>query len=320
MTTIQFRRSRIAPIAALAATLFMAGCATTTPLPDGAAEVRAKLTALQSDPALAGGAPVAIKDAEIAVRRAEEASAGSDHARHLVYIADRKVDTARARAESRLAEDQREILRAEQESARLVARTREADRARSDAASARSEAYSARAEAETQRQAAEQARSAAERARSDADLARLETSDAQQQAEELRQQLTELNARQTDRGMVVTLGDVLFATGSANLKAGPAGGLGKLATFLNKYPERTVMIEGHTDSIGSDENNQRLSQRRAESVRNFLLAQGVNSQRIRSLGKGESTPVSSNDSATGRQQNRRVEVIIENTPENMPAQ
>lgn len=295
----------------LAASLFIAGCALSPPLPEGAAEVRAKLTALQSDPALAGDAPVAIKEAEDAVLAAENAAAGSDRARHLVYVADRKVEIARAQAEGRQAEEQREGLRDAQESARLEARTREADTARGEAASARSEAASARAEADSQRRAAELAQS-------DADMARMETSEAQKMSDELRQQLGELNARQTDRGLVVTLGDVLFSTDSVDLKGGPAGDLNKLAAFLKRYPERTVLIEGHTDNTGSDDYNQQLSQRRAESVKNFLVAQGIGSERVRREGKGESAPVSSNDSATGRQQNRRVEVIIENEPAEAP--
>jgi outer membrane protein OmpA-like peptidoglycan-associated protein len=121
-----------------------------------------------------------------------------------------------------------------------------------------------------------------------------------------------LNARETERGLVVTLGDVLFETARADLKGGAAGNLGKLAAFLVKYPDRNVVIEGHTDNVGGEDYNLGLSQRRAESVRSFLVTHGVSANRISASGKGEGSPVSDNDTATGRQQNRRVEVIIAN--------
>jgi outer membrane protein OmpA-like peptidoglycan-associated protein len=130
----------------------------------------------------------------------------------------------------------------------------------------------------------------------------------------LQRQIDELQARPTDRGLVVTLGDVLFTSGQADLKAGAAGNLDKLITFLNEYPNRTVMIEGYTDSVGSEDYNQRLSQRRADSVKTYLVAQGIRSIRLAASGKGEDAPVAGNESADGRQQNRRVEVIINNPP------
>ena len=105
---------------------------------------------------------------------------------------------------------------------------------------------------------------------------------------------------------MVTLGDVLFATGRSELKGGTPGNLNKLATFLNQYP-------GHTDSVGSEDSNCGLSQRRADSVKSYLVSQSVASSRLAASGLGEVSPVASNDSDTGRQQNRRVEVIISNT-------
>ncbi len=134
-----------------------------------------------------------------------------------------------------------------------------------------------------------------------------------QEADDLRRQIDQLNAKQTDRGLVVTLGDVLFDTGKSSLKGGAANNLSKLSAFLNKYPDRTVVIEGHTDSVGSENSNFSLSQRRADSVKSYLMNQNVDSSRLSASGKGESSPVASNDSPVGRQQNRRVEVIISNT-------
>lgn len=146
----------------------------------------------------------------------------------------------------------------------------------------------------------------------EADAAHLEADSANERADDLQRQLAELNARETERGLVVTLGDVLFATGRAELKGGAAGNLDKLALFLNKYEDRTVAIEGHTDSVGSEQANYGLSERRAGSVKSYLVNQGVSAGRLDASGKGEAYPVADNESATGRQQNRRVEVIIAN--------
>ena len=136
---------------------------------------------------------------------------------------------------------------------------------------------------------------------------------AQQQADELQRQIAELQAKVTDRGIVLTLGDVLFETNRAGTEFRSANGnLNKLVAFLNKYPDRTVNIEGYTDSTGSADYNMGLSQRRADTVRSYLVNQGIGSGRLVASGKGMSSPVAGNDSATGRQQNRRVEVIINN--------
>jgi outer membrane protein OmpA-like peptidoglycan-associated protein len=134
------------------------------------------------------------------------------------------------------------------------------------------------------------------------------------QAAELQRQLDEMNARVTDRGLVLTLGDVLFTSGKADLRSGATGSLDKLAAFLVRYPERTVTIEGHTDDVGSEEFNMRLSGQRAESVKFYLAGHGVSSDRLAATGTGESDPVADNGSATGRQQNRRVQVHISDAP------
>ena len=151
----------------------------------------------------------------------------------------------------------------------------------------------------------------------DRDKARLEARTAEadaakQKALELQREIDAMHAQSTDRGVVLTLGDVLFETGKADLKPSAVNDLTQLVTFLNKYPERTVAIEGHTDNVGSEDFNLGLSQRRAESVRSYLMRQGIDGSRIETKGMGESAPVASNDTAGGRQQNRRVEVIISN--------
>ena len=150
----------------------------------------------------------------------------------------------------------------------------------------------------------------ADAARSNAAMSAEEAAAAQQRAQELEAALTDLQAKKTDRGLVITLGDVLFATGQADLKSGSRRSLERLAAFLQQYQQRTVQIEGFTDSVGSDDYNQGLSERRAGAVRDALTGMGISSDRIQARGLGKSSPVADNASSTGRQQNRRVEVII----------
>jgi outer membrane protein OmpA-like peptidoglycan-associated protein len=287
-------------IATTVAAVLLAACTAAPLKPDGGAEARNELTRLQSDPNLASRVPLAMKEADTAVRAAEQPEADKELGAYRVYLADRKVEIARAQAETGFAEDQRAALTARRESARLDARTREADAAKGQVAAARAEG-------------AEQ-KMAADQARSEADAAHQDAVNSQQQAAELQRQIDVLQAKPTDRGLVVTLGDVLFASGRADLKTGATGNLNKLVAFLNKYPDRNVAIEGYTDSVGSEDYNQGLSERRADSVKSYLSGQGIDSRRLTASGMGESDPVAGNDSATGRQQNRRVEVIISNPP------
>ncbi|HSN70302.1 MAG TPA: OmpA family protein, partial [Steroidobacteraceae bacterium] len=154
----------------------------------------------------------------------------------------------------------------------------------------------------------------ADRARDARDVARVAAAEAAQQVDELQQQIDAIDAEVTDRGLVLTLGDVLFATDRADLKTGATTSLDRLVGFLVEYPNRSVEIEGHTDSVGSEDYNQGLSQRRADSVRTYLTQQGIGAQRVSASGKGESQPIANNDFASGRQQNRRVEIIIANPP------
>ncbi|MDT8322145.1 MAG: OmpA family protein [Xanthomonadales bacterium] len=315
-------------IAVLSFAMFAAAaCATAPSSPSGAAEVRSKLTALQSDPRLADRAPIAMRDAEAAVRLAEQpvSSVEAPLGQHLVYLADRKVEIARAKATTRYAEDQRVRFAEERDAARLAARTREAEAARDAADRATTDANRATADANRATANANRAKADAERARSEAALAYSEadaarraeaesSADAARRAAELQRQIDELQAKVTDRGLVLTLGDVLFATNSAELQSGAGNRLNKLTAFLNEYPERLVLIEGHTDNTGNSQYNQGLSQRRSESVKSYLVQQGIGRQRLTASGMGEERPVATNDSASGRQQNRRVEIIIENPP------
>lgn len=295
-------KSKLLISTALASALLTA-CASVK-APEGSAEVREKLTRLQTNQELASRAPVAVKEAETAVRQAEVPEKDKDLARHRLVMADYKVEIATAWAEARLAQDDRAALSRQAEAARLASRTREADRARQDTAEARRDSALARRDSELARRDSEAARRATEAARNEAEAARLE-------AIELKRQLEELEGRETERGIIITLGDVLFATGKSQLASTANNHLSKLARFLKEYPDNNVVIEGHTDSVGTESSNITLSQNRADAVRNFLVRQGVASHQLSTVAMGQGSPVASNDSATGRQKNRRVEIIIE---------
>ena len=144
----------------------------------------------------------------------------------------------------------------------------------------------------------------------EADQARQQAQNAETRTRQLESQLAELNANKTERGLVVTLHDVLFDTNRARLKPGGIREVQKLADVLDKHPQRTVAIEGFTDSTGSDERNQELSEQRANAVRDALLGMGISANRITTRGYGKSLPVASNATQAGRQLNRRVEILI----------
>jgi OmpA-OmpF porin, OOP family len=133
---------------------------------------------------------------------------------------------------------------------------------------------------------------------------------AQLRADSLEAQLADLKVKKTERGLVLTLGDVLFDTNQSTLKSGAYGTIDRLATALREKSGRKVLIEGHTDNVGADDSNQELSLRRARSVQSALTQRGVTGEQITAIGKGEDFPVASNDDASGRQSNRRVELIF----------
>lgn len=169
-----------------------------------------------------------------------------------------------------------------------------------DKGTAERQAVLAEARGREAQRSAEQARTASAQAQT-----------AEERAKALERELADLKGKKTDRGVVVTLGDVLFDTGKATLKPGAYTTIDRLATVLKEDQARKVLIEGHTDSVGSDESNQSLSERRAASVQAALFERGVAASQISTVGKGESTPVASNDDAGGRQQNRRVELVFQ---------
>ncbi|TDG14199.1 OmpA family protein [Seongchinamella unica] len=322
MNTSIFRHARVVGILAftVATSFLVASCATAPQSPSGYAEVRSKLSALQSNADLANKVPAEIREAEGAVLAAE-APVGKDVAlgEHRVYMADYLVEIARAKAETRYAEDQRVELSQARDDARLDARTREADKAHRETATAERAVDAARASATSD---AAEAAMAAEAARASAASNAAESArnadEAARNAKELQRQIDVLQAEATDRGLVLTLGDVLFATGRSDLSSGGNKSLDKLIVFLNEYPDRNVDIEGHTDDVGSLDMNQTLSQHRADSVKSYLTQNGIRSTRLAATGLGETQPIAENSSNTGRQKNRRVEIIIKNPPSVIP--
>jgi len=149
-----------------------------------------------------------------------------------------------------------------------------------------------------------------QQAKAEAATARNTAAATQAELTNARQELQSLQAKQTDRGMVMTLSDVLFDTGRATLKPGATRDLDRLAQALKDNPNTRVKIEGFTDSVGSDSYNQGLSERRAQAVADALQMRGVPADRLQAEGLGKEFPVASNDSQAGRQQNRRVEIVF----------
>ncbi len=455
-------------MAVAVASLIFSACATAPVKPDGAVEVRAKLTRLESNPDLATRAPEALKEAEAAVAVAEIPQTDPEIAISNVYLADRKVDIAASRAQTRFLEDQRSLIAQQRDKARLDERTREVEigngrlaaahdqladkdlqvqvaraqvgaanasaansqaeagaanlsaaNAQADAGAARQSAANSQAEAGVARQSAANsqaeagvarqsaansqaeagvarqsaansqaelgaanlsaanaqadagvarqsaansqaeagaanltaanaqadagvarqaaansqaeagaanltaanaqadagaARQSAANSKAEAGAANLAAANFQASAADLQRQLDELHAKPTDHGMVITLGDVMFGSSKAELRTSVVPNLDRVVAFLTRYPNRTVAIAGFTDNRGSNDYNLGLSERRANSVKVYLTQGGIDPRRITSTGMGQSGPVADNESAEGRQQNRRVEVTISNAP------
>jgi outer membrane protein OmpA-like peptidoglycan-associated protein len=236
----------------------------------------------------------------IALQRQEEAQLAAERQE----AADRE---ARARAAAADSARQAELAEAEQ---RLEAERRA--RAEAERAAAEAQAERSRREAEIAAREAERDREAA---RAEVERARKTAEDAEMEKQELRQQLVQqfnaiLETRDSARGLIVNMSDVLFDTGKWTLKPGAREKLAKISGIVLAHPGLKLEIEGHTDSVGSDDYNQTLSERRAASVRDFLVQQGVGSDMITARGFGEIQPVASNDSGAGRQMNRRVEMVV----------
>jgi len=262
-----------------AAALLLAACATTSPETESAlAQARAAVQGLEAQPLAAQTAGKALQDARQALAAAEAAAQQHkkpEEVAHLSYLARRDADIGQAIIAEHVANAK--MAQAQSDRERVLRESRE------------HEAALARQQAQQAQQSAQQ---------------------AQLQAQQLQQQLADLQAKQTDRGMMLTLGNVLFDTNGDTLKPGSDELVSRLSQLLQEHPDIKVRIEGHTDSTGSDAYNQGLSERRAQAVAMALENRGVPQQRIQAVGRGKSAPVAGNDTAAGRQQNRRVEIIF----------
>lgn len=268
---------------------------------------------------------------ELGMKRQEEEALNKER-----QAAAQREDEARKRAaEARARADQEAQQRAQadrerkqEEERRMVAERQqlaaekqriEAEKQRMEAELATAREAAKRAEAEAARLAAESARAQAETAKAQAEAEQVKARKLVEQAEreklELRARLLQqfnqiLETRDSERGLVVNMGDVLFDTGKFTIRATAREKLARLAGIVLAYPGLRLEAEGHTDNVGGEVLNQKLSQQRADSVREYLISQGLPEANITSTGKAFSMPVASNDNAAGRQKNRRVEVIV----------
>jgi outer membrane protein OmpA-like peptidoglycan-associated protein len=262
---------------AISAALALGACATTQQ-PNAALEsARTAVQTAEADPNVNRYAPLDLQAAKNDLEIAENAYNNHKPAEigQPAYMATQNARLAQAHAAAKADDARVAAGQTERDQIMLQGRTREAENAKMQAATANQERDQANAET------------------------------ARVQAE-----LDQLKATPTPRGMVMTLGDVLFDTGRAELKPGAGRKIDQLAQFLSEHPDRRVQIDGFTDSVGTDAYNEELSQHRADAVRAALITRGIDPSRIGSEGYGKAFPVASNTDSGGRQLNRRVEVVI----------
>jgi outer membrane protein OmpA-like peptidoglycan-associated protein len=257
--------------------LALAGCVS-TPKPNTALEsARTAVQAAQADPNVGKYAALDMEAAKKQLEIAEAAATHHDDAgvAHPAYLAAQTARLAQARATAKADDARVAAGQAERDKIQLAARTRDVDNAKMATNTALGQ-----------------------------------RDQATEQAARLQAEVDQLKATPTPRGLVLTLGDVLFDTGKARLNPGSARKLDQLAQFLADHPERRVQIDGFTDSVGTDSYNQDLSQQRADAVKSSLISRGIDPTRIGSQGYGKGFPVANNVDSGGRQLNRRVEVVI----------
>ncbi len=310
---------------ALVLAFALGACSTTAPRPAELDKARSAVDHAQSTPTVSAYAGAELKDAVDTYRRAESLfrkDGDTTEVRNLAHLARQRAAAARETAERREAEQKAAPATSGQQGMKAEARSAEATAAGRDAQLASMQAEAARsaqapaevpapapAPAQTQDQA-EAARRQAVLSQQSAEYARLRARGAQPRNEWIDAELRELYAAKSERGTVITMNDVLFDAGSAGLRPGGVRLVARIATLLREYPERTIAIEGFTDSVGDDAINKALSERRADAVRAALMDAGIQGNRIVTRGYGAAFPVASNDTAEGRQRNRRVEVVI----------
>jgi outer membrane protein OmpA-like peptidoglycan-associated protein len=284
------------------ALMLASGCAVSPEANRQLEDARAAYRLAAADPEVQLRAQPELHSAAAALAEAErlaQEGKASELVEHNAYLAGQRARIAQRSAEARSAEAD----------AAAVAEARRRHRLEAEAAMAREQARRAevaRLEAEARAKALEQERLQKERQQSTA------AAELAAEVKRLEAELADVRAKQTERGWVLTLkNELLFDSAAATLKPGAHRALDNLAQFLRKYPDRDIAIEGFTDSTGSKEVNQRLSERRAAAVKDALVMRGIESRRIDARGYGPAFPIASNDSEIGRQLNRRVEIVID---------
>lgn len=271
----------------VAASVSVVLCACSTTRDQGIAELeqaRTLVPEVEQSPR-AGVAATNIAEARKSLDQANAMAKAGKNASDVRYQADvalKNAQIAKEKIETAVANDQVEKGNAERQQVLLSARNRELQ-SRSQELEARKNELEAR---------------------------KSEIASERQRADALEEELKSLQAKKTERGLVLTLGDVLFDSGKSTLKSGAFATVDRLAQALKQSPNRKLTIEGHTDSVGTEDFNMQLSESRAQAVKSALVSRGVPDSQIMAVGKGEGFPVATNDTAAGRQQNRRVEVIL----------
>jgi outer membrane protein OmpA-like peptidoglycan-associated protein len=278
-------------ITAMGLAVALSACAT-MPQPNAALEnARAAVQTAEADPNVNKYAPLDLDRAKKELGFAEDAAAHHRDAEieQQAYLATQDARIAQAHGAAKADDARVAAGQTDRDRIMLAARTREAENAKASAANSQAVA----AAAISQR-----------------DQAKQDAAQAQQDAAQAQSELEALKATQTPRGLVLTLGDVMFDTGRSELKSGGMRKIDQLAQFLTEHPQRRVEIDGFTDSVGSDSYNEELSQRRADAVKAALVSRNVDPGRISTQGFGKAYPVAGNNDSGGRQLNRRVEVVI----------
>jgi outer membrane protein OmpA-like peptidoglycan-associated protein len=268
--------NKIVTVAGLSALL--AACASAPQRNDQLEQARTEVQQFSAEPLAQQAANGDLEAARASLNQADTAfqqKRPPEEVDHLAYLAMRHAQAGEARVAEARARQQVAQAQKERDQILLQARERETEQAKAEAATARNTAAATQAELTS-----------------------------------ARQELQNLQSKQTDRGMVMTLSDVLFDTGRATLKPGATRDLDRLAQALKDNPNTKVKIEGFTDSVGSESYNQQLSERRAQAVADALQMRGVPLDRVQVEGLGKEFPVASNETPAGRQQNRRVEIVF----------
>lgn len=269
---------------AIASAVLLAACASMPKDIPQLDQAHSDVEALAADPLAKQAASEDLSNARKSLESADVAMKKHDRDQvlHYSYLASQQAKTGQEHISAARAKQEVAQGEAERNRVLLESRTREAE--------------AAKAAAEQQAQAAQAQAQQAEAAK--------------QQADAAQRQLADMKAKQTDRGMVLTLGDVLFDTAKATLKPGADSIMDRVAAFMKSNEGTKVIVEGHTDSRGSAEYNQQLSERRAEAVADALAFRGIDRSRVEPVGRGKDLPVASNDTQAGRQQNRRVDLVF----------